>query len=57
MGTRGKKRAEPSSPYGSESKNIRSSLPFVETREGEEENEVLFAYQNSKPAQFLFLKW
>jgi len=44
MGTRWKKRANPSSPYGSESKNIRSSLPFAATRVGEEEDEVLFAY-------------
>jgi len=47
MGTRWKKKAEPSSPYNSKSKNIRSSLPFVATRVGEEEDEVLFAYQKS----------
>jgi len=31
--------------YGSESKNIRSSLPFAVTRVGREEDEVLFAPQ------------
>ena len=34
--------------YGSESKNIRSSLPFAVTRVGEEEDEVLFDYQSAK---------
>jgi len=38
-----KKRTKFSSPYGGESKNIRSSLPFVATRVGEEEDVGLFA--------------
>ena len=33
--------------HGSESKNIRSSLPFAATRVGEEEDEVLFDFQTS----------
>ena len=43
-----RKRMRSSFDYGSESKNIRSSLPFVATRAGEEENEVLFASQKLK---------
>ncbi|MDO8436242.1 MAG: hypothetical protein Q7S82_02545 [bacterium] len=40
-----RKRISFSFDYRSESKNIRSSLPFVATRVGEEENKVLFAHR------------
>ena len=43
-----RKRMKSSFDYGSESKNIRSSLPFAVTRVGEEEDEVLFDYQSAK---------
>ncbi len=44
-GVKVRKRMKFSFDYVGESKNIRSSLPFVATQVGEEEDEVLFDFR------------